>query len=94
MSFVVLILYYILQVYVWVLFARVILSWFRVNPYGAWGKLYLFLFMVTEPFLRLIRRIIPSIRTGRGYIDISPILGFLVIQVILWILRFYVIRNL
>jgi YggT family protein len=94
MAMVIMIIYYILQVYVWILFARVILSWFRVNPYGVWGKLYVFLFRVTEPFLRLIRRIIPSLKTGRGYIDFSPIVAFLIVQVVLWILRFYVIRNL
>ncbi|MEG1479205.1 MAG: YggT family protein, partial [Clostridiales bacterium] len=41
------------EVYFIILLARVILSWVRINPYG---KIYQFIFSMTEPLLAPIRR--------------------------------------
>ncbi|MBQ6811349.1 MAG: YggT family protein, partial [Firmicutes bacterium] len=61
------------EVYIIILFARVISSWFRVNPYG---KFYQFIFSLTEPLLAPIRRLMPK---GMG-LDFSPmILMFILI---------------
>lgn len=61
------------EVYIFILFARVIFSWIRINPYG---KIYQFIFSMTEPLLSPIRRFMP-----RGImLDFSPmILMFLLI---------------
>ena len=61
------------EVYIYIIFARVICSWIRVNPYN---KIYQFIFSLTEPALAPIRRIMPKTMM----LDFSPmILMFLVI---------------
>ncbi|MGQ9552758.1 MAG: YggT family protein [Anaerolineae bacterium] len=54
---------------------RVVLSWFRVDPYNRFVQI---LYQVTEPVLAPIRRIIPPI----GMIDITPIVALLILQVV------------
>jgi YggT family protein len=53
--------------------ARVIMSWFRVDPYNRFVQI---LFQVTEPVLSPIRRIIPPV----GMIDLTPIIALLLLQ--------------
>lgn len=87
------ILIFILRIYSYVLFLRLILSWFRINPgYGFLGRAYKFLVDITEPFLVLFRRIIPLVKIGRGYLDLSYIAAILVIQLLVVLLRYVVIR--
>ncbi len=85
---------WILRIYIWVIFIRVVLSWFRVSPVGVWGRIYKFIIDITEPFLIVFKKIIPKIRIGRGYLDISPIIAIIVIQIILFFLRLLVSRFL
>jgi len=85
---------YILQIYIWIIFIRVILSWFRVSPVGVWAKIYKFIIDITEPFLIVFKKIIPTIKIGRGYLDISPIIAIVVIQIILFLLRLLVSKFL
>ena len=59
----------LIDLYTFVIFVRIILSWFPINPSGPLGQVTRLLFQVTEPVLGPARRIIPSI----GPIDISPI---------------------
>jgi len=59
----------VLNIYVLVIFVRIILSWFPVNPGGPLGNINRVLFQITEPVLGPARRMIP----GLGPIDISPI---------------------
>ena len=59
----------IISLYTFVIFARIIVSWFPVNPSGPFASVNRVLFQVTEPLLGPARRIIPNI----GPIDISPI---------------------
>ena len=44
------------EVYIFILFARVLCSWIRVNPFS---KVYQFIFSMTEPLLLPIRRLMP-----------------------------------
>ncbi|MBC7258181.1 MAG: YggT family protein [Chloroflexi bacterium] len=55
--------------------ARVILSWFNVNPFH---PVVSFLDQITEPILGPLRRVIPPI----GMIDITPIVALVLLQVI------------
>jgi YggT family protein len=69
-----------LDIYWWLLIAAAIFSWLYafnvVNPRNqAVGMIGHFLFRVTEPALRPIRRFLPDL----GGIDISPIILLLVI---------------
>ena len=87
------ILIFILRAYSYVLFFRLILSWFRLNPNrGFFGKAFKFMVDITEPFLLLFRRIIPLVRIGRGYLDLSYIAAILVIQLVTVLLRYVVLR--
>lgn len=71
------------QVYTWLIFIRIILSWVRVNPYQ---PVIRFIYETTEPVLGLFRRIIPPV----GMIDFSPIAAFFALE----LLRVLVIRLL
>ena len=74
--FVIQIISLLLQLFELALLARIILSWFpnvdRSNP------IIQFLFDVTEPVLRPIREMLPP----GGMFDFSPLIVFLIIQVI------------
>jgi len=65
----------ILTIYFWAVIGSVILSWVAPNSYHPGPQLIL---QVTEPLFALARRVIPSI----GGLDLSPILIFLVIQIL------------
>ncbi|TET13096.1 MAG: YggT family protein [Dehalococcoidia bacterium] len=79
MSGVAILVYYIIQVITIAIFARVVLSWFMVNPTSGFiVSVYQVLFRLTEPILGPLRRIIPTI----GMFDISPIVAIIALQVI------------
>lgn len=70
----------ILGIYLWLLIAQVVLSWLvQFNVVNTRNRaIYVigdFLYKVTEPALRPIRRIVPDL----GGIDISPIILALII---------------
>ena len=67
-----------LQIYLLVLFARAILSWFPLRPGGAAASVQSVLFVLTEPVLRPVRRIVP--RTG--VIDISFMVVFFGVMIL------------
>ena len=53
--------------------AYILTSWLRL-PYSPWlNRIQRFLYDVSEPYLRLFRRVLPSM----GPLDLSPILGLL-----------------
>lgn len=66
----------LIGIYILVLLARIVLSWFPINPSGPFASVARVLFQVTEPVLGPARRIIPSI----GPLDISPIAVFFVLS--------------
>lgn len=68
----------ILRLYLIVLFGRIILSWFPLQPGGAMSSVYGALYSMTEPVLGPLRRVLPNV----GMLDISPIVVFLVINVV------------
>lgn len=67
-----------LQLYVYVLLARVILSWFPLSPGGAMASIYSGLYSVTEPLLGPLRRVIPPL----GMFDISVIVAIIGLQLV------------
>jgi len=64
----------LIQAYIIILFARIIISWFPVNPGGGMSTVYGFLYSLTEPVLGPIRRIIPPIGMGGMGLDLSPMI--------------------
>ena len=63
------------EVYIFILFARVICSWIRVNPYG---KVFQFIFSLTEPLLAPIRRLMPKTMM----LDFSPMILMFVLIIL------------
>lgn len=55
--------------YVIIVFARIILSWFPLQPGGLGSQVFSFVYTLTEPVLGPLRRTIPSI----GMLDLSPL---------------------
>jgi YggT family protein len=62
------------DLYSLILLARVLVSWFQVDPYN---PLVQWLYRLTEPVLAPIRRLLPP----AGAIDFSPIVAFILIIV-------------
>ena len=74
----------VISIYVWLLIAQAVLSWLVafgiVNRYNrVVATIGDFLWRITEPLLRPIRRVIPDL----GGIDISPVILIL----LLWFVR-------
>ena len=64
-----------IYVYVLVIFAVILTSWIRL-PYSPWlNRVQRFLYDVCDPYLRLFRRILPSL----GPLDLSPVLAVIVL---------------
>jgi YggT family protein len=70
-----LIIHTIFVAYTFLLFARIIISWFP-----DWQRYHLarFVAFYTDPYLNLFRKILPPIG---GVMDISPILAFFALKI-------------
>jgi YggT family protein len=62
-----------LNIYMWIIIARAVISWVNPDPYN---PIVQFLYRVTEPVMARIRRWLPF---GSMGIDISPIIIILAI---------------
>lgn len=69
----------LLQVYFYVLIARLILSWFPVQPGTVVAQISSVLYDLTEPVLGPMRRIIPPL----GMFDLSPLVVFFGLQILM-----------
>lgn len=74
----------ILEIYVWLIVARAVISWVSPDPYN---PIVRFLYSATEPVLRPARKYIPPLG---GTLDISPI----VVLILLIFLQRAVVRSL
>ncbi|MFY9692899.1 MAG: YggT family protein [Xanthobacteraceae bacterium] len=83
-----------LQLYVWIVIAMAIFSWLvafnvvntRNHVVAMIGD---FLYRITEPALRPIRNFMPNL----GGIDISPVILFLIIVFIRYVIALYILPN-
>ncbi len=64
----------VLNLYMWAFIISALLSWVNPDPYN---PIVRFLYQITEPALRPIRRIIPFSNIG---IDFSPMIAILLIS--------------
>lgn len=60
----------LLNIFILLLFARVILSWFPISEHSPIAPVVSFLYTVTEPVLGPIRRVMPRV----GMFDLSPLI--------------------
>jgi YggT family protein len=73
----------VLEVYLWgVLFPRALLSWFPVAPGSTLARINHVLYRLTEPVLAPVRRLLPPVRAGSMAIDLSFLIVFFGIQLI------------
>ncbi len=67
-------LYQFLNIYLLLIFVRILLSWFQSAEWAA--QVMSFLGPITDPYLNIFRSFIPPL----GGIDISPIVAILLLQ--------------
>lgn len=72
MNAIVQVLLLIINVFEIILLLRVLISWFRIDPYNPLIRL---LYDITEPVLAPIRAVLPS----TGMMDFSPLVAFLLL---------------
>jgi YggT family protein len=72
----------LIQLYILLLIARALLSWFVASPSSGLGKVDRVLAAITEPVLRPIRAVIRPIRVGGTYLDLSILVVVIVGQIL------------
>ena len=82
------VLYYALWVYLLLLIARLIISWIQAfsrdwHPTGVVLVIAEVVYTATDPPLRLLRRYIPTVRLGTVALDLSFMVLFLVLILLL-----------
>jgi YggT family protein len=65
-------------VYILLIFAYIITSWIRLPYSPTLNRIQRFLYDVCEPYLRLFRRVLPSL----GPLDLSPIVAVFVLIIL------------
>jgi len=78
----ILILHNLFRVMYFILIARIILSWFPVRPGGIMADIVEVLYSITEPLLAPIRKLIPPVQVGMGYLDLSPMILLMLLSFI------------
>ncbi len=71
----------LVNVYIFVIFGRIILSWFPRST-GILGTIGDIFYGLTEPVLGPVRRMVPMIAMGGMGLDLSPIIVLLVLQIV------------
>lgn len=72
----------LIQIYSIVIFIYVLMSWLPIKR-GILADIYNALGKICDPYLNLFRKLIPPIG---GIVDITPIIAFVVLQLISWLL--------
>jgi YggT family protein len=75
---------YLLWGYMWIIIARVIISWVDADPSNAIVR---FVYAATDPVLERVRRVLPVFAAG---FDLSPI----VVWILVIFLRRFVVQSL
>jgi YggT family protein len=73
----------LVYVYVILIFIRIVISWIPRIPYSRPLDLFLtFVRDVVDPYLNLFRRVLPMARLGPAAIDLSPMVGTIVLLIV------------
>jgi YggT family protein len=68
----------LIQLYLLVIFIRIIMSWFPPTPGTTYAQIFEVFDRVTDPVLAPVRAMLPPVRMGGMGLDLSPIVVFLV----------------
>jgi YggT family protein len=70
-------------VFIILIFLNILISWIPRMPYYRWLRATLdFITETTNPYLNLFRRVIPPIGGGGFALDLSPIIGIIVLYIL------------
>ena len=73
----------LLQIYIVLIFIRILMSWIPRMPYNRYLNAVLnFVRDVTDPYLNLFRKFVPMVKIGPGALDLSPIVATLVLIIV------------
>lgn len=64
----------LIGLYVLIIFVRIVLSWFPIDPDGPIATFHGLLHLLTEPILGPLRRVLPTVPIGQIRLDLSPII--------------------
>ncbi len=71
------------EIYIWLIIARVIISFFQPRFQSrSYHPVVRFIYEVTEPFLALCRRFLPQ----TGVLDFSPLVAIIILELGKWLL--------
>jgi len=76
----------VLQLYILVLLAYSVLSWFRLAYDSPWRKVQHWLSMACDPVLNRVRRVLPTANIGGVGIDLSVLVVFVAIELVITLL--------
>ena len=77
----------LVQLYIFVLFIRIIATWFPINPWSKAARVLRVIAAITDPVLVPVRRLLPPLRVGGTSLDLSPLIIFIALQILLTVLR-------
>ncbi|MDI6689651.1 MAG: YggT family protein [Actinomycetota bacterium] len=69
-------------VYFWLIIVRIIFSWIPLSSSEFVERIRSFVYDITEPYLRLFRRLLPMVSLGGMGLDLSPIIAIIVLHFI------------
>jgi len=70
-------------VYIILILIRILVSWIPRMPYHPWLRATLdFVTETTDPYLNLFRRVIPPVGGGGFGLDLSPMIGIIVLYIL------------
>ncbi len=74
-------LLFFINIYYFILLGRIIFSWFMMGGSGnpTLNSIYGVLYGLTEPVLAPLRKVLPTVRMGMGYLDLSPLVLLLLL---------------
>ena len=86
-----LVLYYLLQLFWYLLLARIIIEMIASfsrgwTPRGILAVIFEWLFTITDPPVKALRKVIPPVRIGAVALDLSVLVLFIIIIVLQMIL--------
>ncbi len=73
----------LLNIYMWIVLVRVVITWFNLDPYN---PIVQFLRSLTDPLLDAVRRVLPRLLWSTG-LDFTPLVLILLIQVFMLVLE-------
>ena len=76
----------LLQLYLLVLVVRVLMSWFPISRDGPMATVAGVLYTVTDAVLLPLRRLLPAGRMGHMALDLSPIVAFFGLSILMGLL--------